>query len=302
MIFATIEDACRTVFLLKQTPVSAVELMDRAALRSVENKKGLPDFLKTLPDAATALLVETRAADEDELQRNVDAIIHLWKGSSAPQRERTPSANGRPLPRPNARRPCCRFNLPMWWRNTPSCGTSAKGFFRPWVRSVKSEPRSSSKTWPFPSSTWPPPHWSCRSCSKYDYHEAIIFGHALEGNLHFVFTPDFSDPAQIERYRLFMDDICHMVVDRYDGSLKAEHGTGRNMAPYVEMEWGNAAYKLMEEIKSIFDPKRLLNPGVILSDNPIPTSRISNPCRRPTIFWINASNADSARRSVPPGI
>jgi D-lactate dehydrogenase len=70
------------------------------------------------------------------------------------------------------------------------------------------------------------------------YHEAIIFGHALEGNLHFVFTQDFGDQAEVDRYARFMDDVCDLVVEKYDGSLKAEHGTGRNMAPFVELEWG----------------------------------------------------------------
>ena len=65
-----------------------------------------------------------------------------------------------------------------------------------------------------------------------------------------------------------MDDIARMVVDVYDGSLKAEHGTGRNMAPFVEKEWGSDAYGLMQEIKAIFDPKSLLNPGVLLNPNP----------------------------------
>ena len=65
-----------------------------------------------------------------------------------------------------------------------------------------------------------------------------------------------------------MDAVCEMIVDRYDGSLKAEHGTGRNMAPFVELEWGAQAYGLMREIKDIFDPTGLLNPGVILNDDP----------------------------------
>ena len=100
------------------------------------------------------------------------------------------------------------------------------------------------------------------------YHEAIIFGHALEGNLHFVFTQDFGDPAEVDRYARLMDDVCDLVVKKYDGSLKAEHGTGRNMAPFVEMEWGKEATDLMRRIKKLFDPDNLLNPGVILNDNP----------------------------------
>ena len=103
---------------------------------------------------------------------------------------------------------------------------------------------------------------------KHGYNNAIIFGHALAGNLHFVLTPNFNDQQETNRYRLFMDDLCHMVVEQFDGSLKAEHSTGRNIAPYVELEWGNEAYQLMKEIKNIFDPHNLLNPGVILNDDP----------------------------------
>jgi D-lactate dehydrogenase len=104
--------------------------------------------------------------------------------------------------------------------------------------------------------------------NRHGYAGAIIFGHALEGNLHFVFTQDFALPPEVRRYRDFMADLCDLVVNRYDGSLKAEHGTGRNMAPFVEMEWGREAYDLMGRIKRTFDPHHLLNPGVILNPDP----------------------------------
>ena len=102
---------------------------------------------------------------------------------------------------------------------------------------------------------------------KYAYSEALIFGHALEGNLHFVFTQAFDTEAETERYRQFMDDVSRLVAVEFGGSLKAEHGTGRNMAPYVELEWGKDAYQLMRSIKSLFDPENLLNPGVIINDD-----------------------------------
>jgi len=108
-----------------------------------------------------------------------------------------------------------------------------------------------------------------RLLQKHGYREAIIFGHALEGNLHFVFTQDFGDAAEIERYRRFMDEMCAMVVGKYDGSLKAEHGTGRNVAPFVELEWGAQAVATMRRIKALFDPQGLLNPGVILNADPL---------------------------------
>ncbi|MFM1891635.1 MAG: hypothetical protein RLZ44_712, partial [Pseudomonadota bacterium] len=89
-----------------------------------------------------------------------------------------------------------------------------------------------------------------------------------EGNLHFVFTQDFNTGNEVQRYAGFMDALAELVVGKYDGALKGEHGTGRNMAPYVELEWGAEAYRLMHEIKALFDPERLLNPGVILNDDP----------------------------------
>ena len=47
--------------------------------------------------------------------------------------------------------------------------------------------------------------------------------------------------------------------------LQGEHGTGRNVAPFVEMEWGSKAYELMWELKHLFDPTFVLNPGVVLN-------------------------------------
>ena len=104
--------------------------------------------------------------------------------------------------------------------------------------------------------------------NRHGYGDAIIFGHALDGNLHFVLTQDFSKSEEVSQYQAFMEEICTMVVQKYHGSLKAEHGTGRNMAPFVEMEWGKHAYRLMRQIKAAFDPGNLLNPGVIINDNP----------------------------------
>ncbi|MGD9333118.1 MAG: FAD-linked oxidase C-terminal domain-containing protein, partial [Desulfobacterales bacterium] len=75
-------------------------------------------------------------------------------------------------------------------------------------------------------------------------------------------------PAEIEKYKAFMLEVVDLVVERYDGSLKAEHGTGRNMAPFVEKEWGSEIYAVMREIKDLFDPERILNPDVMISDDP----------------------------------
>ncbi len=106
------------------------------------------------------------------------------------------------------------------------------------------------------------------------YEDAIIFGHALAGNLHFQMSDNFAEPGSAEKFDVFNRDLCELVSVRYGGSLKAEHGTGRAIAPFVEREWGSAAYAIMQRIKPLFDPEALLNPGVLI--NPNPTLHIEN--------------------------
>jgi D-lactate dehydrogenase len=247
LFFPDIAEACRAVALLKPTPVSAVELMDRAGLRSIENKPGMPPQIKGFGPEAAALLVETRAESAEALAAQVDQI-------GAVLAQTTTIGDGAFTTDPKA---CEGF-----WK-------IRKGLF-PAVGAV----RETGTTVIIEDVAFPLDRLAEATvelqglCAKHGYDEAIIFGHALEGNLHFVFTQAFDTDAEIDRYRRFMDEVCAMVVRRYDGSLKAEHGTGRNMAPFVELEWGPQAYGLMKEIKDLFDPQGLLNPGVILNGDP----------------------------------
>lgn len=95
-----------------------------------------------------------------------------------------------------------------------------------------------------------------------------VAGHASAGNLHFMLTPDFAKEEDRERYEAFMAKLVELVVGKYDGSLKAEHGTGVNMAPYVEREWGEKATELMWRVKELADPDGVLGPGVVLNRDP----------------------------------
>ena len=104
--------------------------------------------------------------------------------------------------------------------------------------------------------------------ADHGYDDACIYGHAFEGNYHFILNQSFADEHEVARYAEMMRDVAKLVVEGYDGSLKAEHGTGRNMAPFVKYEWGDKAYEAMKELKAIFDPDGLLNQGVIFNDDP----------------------------------
>ena len=94
-----------------------------------------------------------------------------------------------------------------------------------------------------------------------------VAGHAAHGNLHFSLVADFDDPEDHKRYAAFMKELVDLVVRTYDGSLKAEHGTGLNMAPFLESEWGAKATTMMWRIKELADPKGILGPNVILTRN-----------------------------------
>ena len=104
--------------------------------------------------------------------------------------------------------------------------------------------------------------------ADHGYSDACIYGHAFEGNYHFILNQSFKSESEVKRYEEMMRDVARLVVEEYDGSLKAEHGTGRNMAPFVKYEWRDKAYEAMKELKAIFDPNGLLNQGVIFNDDP----------------------------------
>ena len=253
MVFPDIINACKAVRILKNQPVSTAELMDRAGLRSVEKEPGLPVWLPVLSEGATALLVETRAGTKAELDNQIQTIANSL--------ETIPKE----IPLYFTENPA-EYNL--YWK-------IRKGLF-PSVGAV----RKTGTTVIIEDVAFPIDRLAEATTDlqtlflKYRYDEAVIFGHALDGNLHFVFTQDFGTSQEVERYERFMADVASLVVEKYDGSLKAEHGTGRNMAPFVEKEWGREAYQLMQQIKKMFDPKNLLNPGVII--NPDPDAHIKN--------------------------
>ena len=111
--------------------------------------------------------------------------------------------------------------------------------------------------------------------------DTVVFGHARDGNLHFVLAEDTRSPEAVERYGAFVQGLVDLVVDKYDGAIKAEHGSGRNMAPFVKKEWGERAYAVMERVKALLDPEGVLNPGVVLNPNPRAHLENLKPC--PTI-------------------
>ncbi len=102
---------------------------------------------------------------------------------------------------------------------------------------------------------------------QWHFDDAVIFGHAKDGNLHFVGSVDLNHSAGVQSFEGLMDDLVELTAGKFNGSLKAEHGTGRNMAPFVETEWGGDLYTMMKKVKAKADPLNILNPGVLITED-----------------------------------
>ena len=246
LYFPTIDAACQAIIPLTNAGAVMVELMDRASLRAVQNLSGMPALVKTLPETAAALLIEFQENSWTVLEERVSTFLLSTATLSL-------------------------YNAPVFTSNTAErdfLWKVRKGLF-PAVGAV----RASGTTVILEDIVFPVEKLGYaiadlqKLFKRYEYTNAIIFGHAKDGNIHFVITQSFDTPQQIKRYDLFMRDVINLVVKKYDGSLKAEHGTGRNMAPFVETEWGSEAYTIMKKIKQAIDPHLLLNPGVIINED-----------------------------------
>jgi D-lactate dehydrogenase len=253
LYFKNIQDAASAIAPLRDSGARAAEIMERAALRSVENLAGAPLILHQLPDSAAAILVEYQGRtreDMADIQRLSARTLHDLDLLHKPEFTEDPVAQAE-----------------LWKLRKGLFPTL--GSMRPKGSSVMTE----DLVFPVPRLAEAVTDLQSRF-QTYGYQDAIIFGHAKDGNLHFNFSCFLNDQNEILRLEHFMDDILAMLRNKYDGSLKGEHGTGRAMSPYLQAEWGENGYALLRDIKSLFDPSGLLNPGVII--NPDPRSHISN--------------------------
>jgi D-lactate dehydrogenase len=247
LLFPSVPAACEAIEPLRASGAKALELMDRASLRSIEGRPGIPAFVSELPLGAAAILAEYQAATDAELTDSEEAF-----SSAAPRL---------PLTTPPRFTRDRTVQSQLW--SARKGLTATIGAMRPLGTSMI-----------FEDVAFPLPNLAAGVTElqsllvAHGYPDGIVFGHAKDGNIHFIINQSFNTKAEIAQYERFTDDLVAMVVDRHDGALKAEHGTGRNMAPFVLREWGSDAYAIMREVKRLVDPDALLNPGVLLNDDP----------------------------------
>jgi D-lactate dehydrogenase len=247
LYFKNIQDAASAIAPIKASGARAAEIMDRTSLRSVENNPGAPEILRQLPDGAAAILVEYQAENNETIQqfkKEAQQVIKSLRLIHESEFTDDP------------------IEQAALWK--PRKGIIASvGAMRPRGTTSVNEDVA------FPVQHLADAVTDLRHLfDDHGYREGVIFGHAKDGNLHFLVNQAFDTEEQINHFDNFMQEMVRIVSGKYDGALKAEHGTGRNMAPFVETEWGRSAYDIMRDLKSLFDPDCMLNPGVVINDDP----------------------------------
>lgn len=246
IILPSIKDAAKCILPLRSCKVSAAELMDRNALRAVEDVEGLPSFIKDLPEGSAALLVETAAQSESDLLVQQQEILEQLNDVET----LFPIAFT-----------VNEKDYNTYWKVRKGLFTSAAAT-RPAGATCIIEDVA------FPAEALGEALPQLRTLlDKHFYTDSVMWGHLLDGNIHFLIMPDFKLLGHMDNYKAFMHSLAKLVVNQFNGSLKAEHGTGRNMAPFVEYEWGSEIYGLMKLLKNAVDPTGILNPGVLLNDD-----------------------------------
>ncbi len=245
LYFSDIKEACRTVVAMKKLTneqgnwiVKGAELLDKKSLASVNDTTG---------ENLTAVLTETKAHTPEELQQYIQQIETCLQEFNT----YTP-VHFTDKPEEYSRYWAIRSGIFPSVGGTRKLGTTC--LIEDVAFHIEDLPEATAELQAL--------------LARHGYEDACIYGHALEGNYHFILNQSFHTDEEVKRYEDLMNDVKTLVVDKYDGSLKAEHGTGRNMAPFVRYEWGDDAFELMKSVKQLFDPKNLLNPGVIFNDNP----------------------------------
>ncbi len=245
--FESIKAATDGVGELVAAGATAVELMVAPALMVAANSiEGTPEYWKELPLETAALLIEYGADDTDGLAKGeaaIDAVLEKHLPFRLVEFTRDPE------------------KIELNWR------------VREGLHGLIGQFRAPGSALIVEDVCVPPDRIAdaaedLRALLGEHGFLAGVAGHASAGNLHFMLTPDFGVPEDVERYEAFIEKLVELILDRYDGSLKAEHGTGVNMAPFVEREWGKTATEMMWRVKAAADPATVLGPGVLLNRDP----------------------------------
>ena len=129
---------------------------------------------------------------------------------------------------------------------------------------------------------------------------ASLFGHAGHGQLHIRPFLDLANPDHVYLMHTVAADIYHLALD-VDGTISGEHGAGLSRTWFMRDQFG-PLYGVLREVKRIFDPQNLFNPGRVVADLPQPIHNNLRPVEvAPDLAPLSESNGGEEGYEVEPG-
>jgi len=190
MYFKNIRDAAAAIYPIKQSGARAAEIMDREALRAVENNAGVPSILRQLPDGAAAILVEYQAEDSESISRfrkEAERVIQSLKLIHAVEFTDDPIAQA------------------SLWKPRKGSIASVGGMRSRGTTSVNEDVA-------FPVEHLADAVTDLRQLfDDHGYPDGVIFGHAKDGNLHFLVNQAFDNEEQINHFDKFLRAMVSIV-------------------------------------------------------------------------------------------
>lgn len=245
-VFDNLDLATRALPELLDSGAATLELMDSTSLRVGQSLPGVPEAIMGFEvDQQAALLIEYHADSDEELRGLQDAGQKLLDTAA--------------LRAPAVLSPDAKSRQAAWK-------------FRKGLYASVAGARVSGTTALLEDVAVPVPSLAetCGSLqelfTEYGYADSVIFGHAKDGNIHFMLTDRFEGEQALTRYNGFNDKMVELILSK-GGNLKAEHGTGRAMAPFVRAQYGDELYDVHLQLKAACDPRLMMNPGVIIDDD-----------------------------------
>lgn len=230
-LFSSLRDAGRAVSDIMHSGIipSVLEVLDENTIKVLQDHSSV-----NLPDVTAIILVETDGYTRAETSFQMEKVIEIFRKNSAADIQIADSIE----------------EADELWRIRKSISSIV----------AQIRPNNVSEDVAVPISMVPNLLTGISKIVRNHGLPFVVFGHAGDGNLHPKIMYDRSDPDQVKQLRKVVTEIFKLTCD-LGGTLSGEHGIGLAKAPYMTLEHDQTAIDVMHDIKRLFDPNNILNPG-----------------------------------------
>lgn len=230
-LFSSLRDAGQAVSDIMHSGIipSVLEVLDENTIKVLQDHNSV-----NLPDVTAIILVETDGYTRAETSFQMEKVIEIFRKNSAADIQIADSIE----------------EADELWRIRKSISSIV----------AQIRPNNVSEDVAVPISMVPNLLTGISKIVRNHGLPFVVFGHAGDGNLHPKIMYDRSDPDQVKQLRKVVAEIFKLTCD-LGGTLSGEHGIGLAKAPYMTLEHDQTAIDVMHDIKRLFDPNNILNPG-----------------------------------------